>query len=235
ARQGNECHGVGPHDFAAIYDLEPLWSAGIDGRGQVIAITADSNIDVRDARRFRSLFGLPERDPVIIVDGPDPGPLANAHETEAAADVEWTGALAPGATIELVVAASTNTTSGFDLSAEYVVDNDLAPILTASYSACELLLGTSGNRFHEQLWQQAAAQGITVLVGAADTGSAACDNPTTRPAPARMGLAVNGVASTPYNVAVGGTDFSDSGRESPYWDAVNDPVTQRSVRGYVPE
>lgn len=234
-RQGNTCYGVGPYDFGAIYKVRPLWDAGIDGSGQAIAITADSNINIQDARNFRSLFGLPAKDPVVIINGADPGPLRNAHETEAAADVQWTGAVAKGATIELVVSASTNSTSGFDLSAEFIVDNSLAPILSGSYSACELVLGTAGNQFHNQLWQQAAAQGITVLIGAADTGSAACDNSTATPAPATMGLAVNGIASTPNNTAVGGTDFNDAGNQSTYWNPVNDPVTHASANGYIPE
>ena len=234
-RQGNTCYGVGPHDFAAIYDVRPLWNSGVDGSGQAIAITADSNINIQDARNFRSLFGLPANDPVVIINGVDPGPLRNAHETEAAADVQWTGAVAKGATIELVVSASTNSTSGFDLSAEFIVDKNLAPVLSGSYSACELVLGNAGNQFHNQLWQQAAAQGITVLIGAGDTGSAGCDNSTTAPAPAKRGLEVNGIASTSYNTAVGGTDFNDAGSQSTYWNSVNDLVTHASVSGYVPE
>jgi len=235
SRQGNTCYGVGPHDFGVMYDVIPLWNAGIDGSGQAIAITADSNINVQDARNFRSLFGLPAKDPIIIVNGADPGALRNSHETEAAADVEWTGAVAKGATIELVVSASTNSTSGFDLSAEYIVDKNLAPILSGSYSACELFLGNAGNQFHNQLWQQAAAQGITVLIGAADMGSAACDNSAAPPAPAKMGLAVNGIASTSYNVAVGGTDFTDAGSQLTYWNSTNDAATQASANQYIPE
>lgn len=234
-RQGNTCYGLGPHDFGAIYDVRPLWNAGIDGSGQAIAITADSNINIQDARNFRSLFGLPANDPVVIINGVDPGPLRNLHETEAAADVQWTGAVAKGATIELVVSASTNSTSGFDLSAEFIVDKNLAPILSGSYDACELVLGNAGNQFHNQLWQQAAAQGITVLIGAGDAGSADCDNSTATPAPAKIGLAVNGIASTSHNIAVGGTDFNDAGSQSTYWNPVNDPVTQASANGYIPE
>jgi subtilase family serine protease len=164
---GGSCFGLGPYDFATIYNVLPLWNVGIDGAGQTIAIVAASNINIQDVRDFRNLFGLPAKDPVIIVNGPDPGVVQNQNgnrlETEADSDVEWAGAVARGATIDLVVSKSTNSTFGADLSAEYIVNHNLAPILSGSYSFCELTLGTAGNQFHNMLWQQAAAQGITVF------------------------------------------------------------------------
>src|SRR5437773_9607669 len=96
--------------------------------------------------------------------------LFRSLETEADLDVEWSGAVAKGATIKLVVAQSTETSFGVDLAAEYAVDNNLAPILSESFGACELALGTVGNQFYNLLWQQAAAQGITVFVASGDNG-----------------------------------------------------------------
>jgi subtilase family serine protease len=233
------CYGVGPYDFATIYNVLPLWNAGIDGSGQSIAVAAASNIDLADVRNFRSVFGLPPRDPVVIVNGRDPSVLNRPQrfEKEAISDVEWAGGVAPGATIQLVVSASTNSTSGFDLSVEYAVDNNLAPVLSASYSYCESALGTAGNQFHSSLWQQAAAQGITVLIGTGDGGSAECDyeSGATPPAPAPSGLAVNGVASTPYNVAVGWTDFGDLTSAATHWSSTNSSTTHASAKGYIPE
>jgi subtilase family serine protease len=233
------CYGVSPYDFATIYNVLPLWNAGIDGSGQSIAIAAASNIDLGDVRNFRSVFGLPPRDPVVIVNGRDPGVLNRPQpfEKEAISDVEWAGGVAPGATIQLVVSASTNSTSGFDLSVEYAVDNNLAPVLSASYSYCESSLGKAGNQFYSSLWQQAAAQGITVIIGTGDGGSAECDyeSGASPPAPARSGLAVNGVSSTPYNVAVGGTDFADLTSAATYWSSTNGSTTRASAKGYIPE
>jgi subtilase family serine protease len=237
-RPSGNCHGVSPYDFATIYNVLPLWNAGIDGTGQSIAIVAASDIHIQDARNFRTLFGLPANDPVLIYNGSNPGFLNSSlgHESEAATDVEWAGATAKGATIQLVVSATTNTTSGQDLSAEYIVDHNLAPVLSASYSTCELYLGTAGNQFHNQLWQQAAAQGITVLVAAGDSGSAACDDfRAMPPALAQFGLNVSGVASTPYNTAVGGTNFNDLTSDATFWNSTNDPVTNSSAKGYIPE
>ena len=231
------CNAVTPFDFATIYNVLPLWNATtpIDGTGQSIAIVGRSNINVQDVSNFRTLFGLPSNPPQVILDGPDPG-LVPGDETEADLDVEWSGAVARGATIKLVVSESTETTDGVDLSALYTVDNDIAPIMSQSFLACELDLGTAGNQFYKNLWQQAAAQGVTVLVSSGDQGSAACDflqGPA--PQPAKNGLEVNGLASTPYNVAVGGTDFNDFSNPGLYWNLTGNSSTQESAKGYIPE
>lgn len=235
--QNGFCYGVGPYDFAAIYNVLPLWTSSptaINGTGQTIAIVGESDINPQDVTDFRTFFGLPPANLQVIHDGPAPG--VNGAEAEADLDIEWAGAVAPAATIDYVVAESTESSGGVDLAAQYVIDNNLAPILSESYGACELALGTAGNQFFSQLWQQAAAQGITVLLATGDSGSAVCDSHTgTPPSPAKYGLAVSGFASTPYNVAVGGTDFFDLTNASAYWNTSNASTTQASAKGYIPE
>ncbi|MGA2261470.1 MAG: S53 family peptidase, partial [Acidobacteriota bacterium] len=230
-----QSYALGPTDFATIYNVSPLWNAStsIDGTGQTIAIVGQSNIVVEDVRDFRNFFGLPAMDPVITLDGPDPG-IVSGDEDESILDVEWAGAVAKGATINLVVSESTISTQGVDLSAIYIVDNNLAPVLSESYGDCELDLGTVGNAFYSDLWGQAAAQGITVLVASGDAGSAACDTLSGETA-ALYGLAVNGIASTPFNVAVGGTDFNDANNPLTYWNPTNNPGTRDSAKSYIPE
>jgi hypothetical protein len=232
------CYGLGPFDFATIYNVSPLWTAitPIDGTGQTIAIVGETDINPQDVTAFRTFFGMPAPNLNVIYDGPDPGILPD-EETEADLDVEWSGAVAKGATIDFVVSESTETTHGIDLSAEYIIDNNLAPVMSESYGECELGIGVSGNQFFNQLWQQAATQGITVFISAGDNGSAGCDNfdASTRPAPAEYGLQVSGYASTPYNVAVGGTDFNDALNTSSYWNSTNAATTQASAKSYIPE
>ena len=231
---GTNCYAVSPYDFAAIYNVLPLWNSGIDGTGQTIAIVGRTNINVQDAHNFRALFGLPTKDPVVTLNGPDPG--INGDEGEADIDVQWSGAVAKNATINFVVSESTETTDGIDLSAEYIVDNNLAGVMSESYGLCELGFGTAGNAFYNGLWEQAAAQGITVMVSTGDNGAAGCDfNSGSTPQPAQFGLEVNGIASTPFNVAVGGTDFNDFSNPQTYWNPINDPTTQQSAIGYIPE
>jgi hypothetical protein len=229
----NTYYGLGPTDLATIYDVLPLWKAGIDGTGQTIAIVGETNINVSDVNSFRSLFGLPLNPPKIILNGSDPGVVGD--EPEALLDVSWSGAVAKNATIDLVVSASTESSLGVDLSALYIVDNDLAPVMSESYGECESVLGSAGNAFYNALWQQAAAEGITVTVSAGDSGSAVCDDFNSQ-STAYRGLAVSGFASTPYNVAVGGTDFDQSATTfGNYWNATNDPTTESSAKSYIPE
>ena len=222
---------VAPGDFAAIYNTKPLLASGTDGSGIAIAIAAQSQIELTDVQQFRKIFGLKVNDPNIIVTGPDPGITTPADQQEATLDVEWVGATAPGATIDLIIAGTANSTNGVDLAAAYAIDNQIAPILTYTYGSCEQLLTTAGNAFYSNLWQQAAAQGITVLVATGDNGAAACDTPGSL---AALGNAVNGAASTPYNLAVGGTQFSDIGAEATYWSASN-AANFSSAFGYIPE
>ncbi len=227
-------YGVGPADFAKVYNIPPTAT----GAGQSIAVVGDSNINIQDVRDFRLMFGLVANDPQIILNGPDPG--LTGDEGEADLDVEWAGAVAPQATIKFVVSQSTisdfsQVSAGVDLSALYIIDNNIAPVLGESFGLCEAALGTSGNAFYNTMWQQAAAEGITVVIAAGDNGSAGCDPGSLTPNAATQGIAVSGFASTPYNVAVGGTDFNQFNSESQYWNATNTGSTQLSAKGYISE
>jgi hypothetical protein len=141
--------------------------------------------------------------------------------------------VAPKATIDLVVSGDTQTAFGIDLSALYIIDNNIAPVMSESFGNCEAGLGTTGNQFYNTIWEQAAAQGITVMIASGDPGSAGCDNFNTATA-ATLGLAVSGFASTPFNVAVGGTDFDDVGTQSTFWSSTNG-VGRESALGYIHE
>ena len=224
---------LAPGDFATIYNTKPLLTSGNDGTGISIAVAAQSDIELTDVESFRQIFSLKTNDPNIILSGPDPGIANPIDQQEATLDVEWAGGVAPGATINLVVAGTTESTNGVDLAAVYAVDNQVAPILTYTYGSCEQALQTSGNAFYNALWQQAAAEGITVLVATGDNGSAACDAVNSG-APASQGLSVNGAATTPFNVAVGGTQFNDTTSPTTYWSA-NNNADYSSALGYIPE
>ena len=244
-------YAVGPADFAKIYNIPP---SGADGTGQSIAIVGQSNVNLQDVIDFRAMFGLPayastctgvpgQCPLTVILNGPDPG-LVDGDEGESDLDVEWAGAVAPAATINFVTTQTTQTdvTSGIDGSATYIVDNNVSPILSESYGACEAGLGTGGNAFYNALWQQAAAQGITVVISAGDNGSAGCDpgSSTANQDAAVLGIAVSGIASTPYNIAMGGTDFDDVGNQSKFWNTTNTstttpPAVPASALGYIPE
>ncbi len=238
----NTCFGLGPADFAKVYNVP----ASADGTGQTVAVIGDSDICTvggsqtvlpagcltDDVVAFRTLFGLGANNTQVFVDGSDPG--LNSDETEGVLDVEWVGAVAKKATVLFVVAASTEASAGIDLAAERVVDNNLAGVMTESFGACESSLGNSGNQFYDILWEQAAAQGITVIIATGDSGSADCDNGNTESS-AQNGANVNGLASTPFDVAVGGTDFdfNAAGYPAAFWDTT--ATTGLTAKGYIPE
>jgi hypothetical protein len=222
---------LAPADFATIYNLDALYAGGYDGTGKSIAIVGRTNINMSDVQTFRNYFGLPVNNPQIIVNGTNPG--INADVDEALLDVEWSGAVAKGAAIKFVVSASTSSTDGVDLSAQYIVSNNTAPVMSTSYSSCEVLMGTAEMAFYKNLWQQAAAEGISTLIAAGDSGAAACDTPSETTA--TEGRAVNGLCSSIYSVCVGGTQFADAANSSIYWMSSSNTTTKGSAISYIPE
>jgi subtilase family serine protease len=225
-------HFLAPADFATIYNVKPLYNAGINGTGQTIAIVGRTDINLGDVTFFRSFFGLPANSPTIVHNGTDPGDLGGGEETEALLDVEWSGAVAKNAAIKFVVSASTATTDGVDLSAQFIVNNNLAAAMSTSFGQCESSMGTTENNFYNNLWSQAAAQGITSFVSSGDSGAAGCSasNATTG-----SGRAVSGLCSTPNNVCVGGSQFNDTANPSQFWAATNNSTDQSSALNYIPE
>src|SRR5579875_2341802 len=225
-------HYLAPADFATIYDLGPLYASSTNGAGYTVAIVGRSNINLSDVATFRNLFGLPANTPkVILATGTNPG-LVSGDQEEATLDVEWSGAVARNATVELVIAGSTAASDGVDLAALYAVNQNLAPVLSVSFGACEAAMGGAGNQFMNALWQQAAAQGMSVFVAAGDSGAAGCDDPSESTATA--GQAVNGLCSSPYSTCVGGTEFNDTANPALYWSFGNSSG-YGSALSYIPE
>jgi hypothetical protein len=189
---------VTPEDFATQYDLRPLYKAGVNGTGQTIGIINESNIDLSLVQAYQSLFGIAGSTPQVVIDGDDPGNLSEV-DVEAYLDVELSGAVAPGATVNLYIAGASDLMDPLELAALRAVDDNQASVLSVSFGNCEVDLGNAGNQFWAGLWEQAAAQGQTVLVSAGDSGPVC--------SPVAFSISVSGIASTPWNVAVGGTDF----------------------------
>jgi subtilase family serine protease len=225
-------HYLAPADFAKIYNVNPLYTAGITGSGQTVAIVGRTDISLADVQYFRSYFGLPANDPVFVHNGTDPGDLGGGEEGEADLDVEWAGAVAKNATVKFVISKSTTTTDGVDLSAQYIVNNNVAKVMSTSFGQCESSMGTTENNFYSNLWSQASAQGITAFVSAGDSGASGCDGGS---ATTGTGRAVSGLSSTPYNVAVGGTQLNDTANPSAYWSSTTNSTDKSSVLSYVPE
>ena len=200
----NKAALTGPADLSAIYDAAPLAKANVLGQGQSIALIEQSNIVLQDVTDFRTITGLPAATVNVIVNGTDPGPVYG-DETEAIADVEYAGALAPDATLNVVVTGTTDFNQGVDLSTAYAVDNDIAPIAALSYGGCETVddtLASTETELYKLAWEQGAAEGISEFVASGDYGGDTCGY---------LGLSagynVNVLGDSPWNVSVGGTEF----------------------------
>ena len=230
-------HALAPADYWKIYNVNPLLSAnpGINGTGRTVAVVGRSDLfnSGADVNDFAGVFDFPSVQVNPIVDGADPGDLGGGEEAEATLDVTWSQSLAPGATVDFVVSAVTNTTDGVDLSELYIIDNNLADVMTESFGGCEADSTSTAAQYYETLAEQAAAQGITYLVASGDSGAEGCDNPgeTTAVGPVSVSL----LAATPFNVAVGGTIFNEDGQDSKYWSSTNNSDTLESALSYIPE
>ena len=242
---GNTCYAMVPTDLATIYNFNPIFAGGNTGQGQTIYLIEDSDLySNSDWTTFRSTFGLSGYTGASLTTihpapttGPsncsDPG--TNDDDGEAILDSEWASAAAPSAMIVLATCADTATFGGLT-AIQNLVDSASPPaIISMSYGNCEADNGTSTNAAFNSIYEQGVAEGTSIFVSAGDGDAAGCDDFNTAQA-AAQGIAVSGFASTPYNVAVGGTDFSDtySGTNSSYWTTTN-TVTFGSALSYVPE
>ncbi len=219
---------LAPNDIGALYDIEPLWNAGITGAGQKIVIVGQSDINLSDIESFRSFFNLPPNDPTLtLVPGSkDPGILSSSgDESESDLDVEFSGAVAKNATVIFVY--STNV----DNSLQYAIDQNLAPVVSMSYGDCELETTNSGLNFYQQLANQANTQGQTWMAAAGDAGAADC-YPDNLKGNTGAALAVDSPGSTPGVTSVGGTELNPG--TSNYFALAND-ANHSSLSRYVPE
>ncbi|HEV2197935.1 MAG TPA: protease pro-enzyme activation domain-containing protein [Candidatus Acidoferrum sp.] len=245
---GNTTYAVVPADLAKIYNLNPLFSAGISGQGQTIVLIEDTDVfSVADWSTFRSTLGLSAYTSASFTQLHPPAPpsqpgnncgapgVISPNDAEAILDAEWASASAPSAAIEMAACADTTTTFGGLIALQNLINASSGPpsIMSISYGQCETVNGAAANASYNSAYQQAVAEGVSVFVAAGDSGAAGCDNSV---AEATHGIAVNAFASTPNNVAVGGTDFSDtfSGTNATYWNSSNTSAFG-SALSYIPE
>ncbi len=245
---GGANYAVVPADLATIYNLNPLFSAGISGQGQTIVLIEDTDVfSASDWSTFRQTLGLSGYPSASFtqVHPPAPGsqPTNNCgapgvfapNDAEAILDAEWASAAAPSAAIEMAACADTSTTFGGLIAIQNLINAATPPpaIMSISYGQCETVNGAAANAAYNSAYQQAVTEGVSVFVAAGDSGAAGCDNSV---AEATHGIGVNAFASTPFNVAVGGTDFSDtfSGTNATFWNSTNTPAFGSAI-SYVPE
>ena len=221
---GGGAHQMAPDDFATIYDVTPLYQAGVDGTGQKLVVVGQTDINLSDIQKFRSKFNLsaPNLQQVKVPGSPDPG-ISSGDLDEADLDIEWSGAVARNATVIYVYSDDVWT------SALYAVDQDLAPVITMSYGQCEQSDLVDLPAFQSAA-QQANAEGITWFAAAGDSGAADCED--VGASIAQDGLAVDIPGTIPEITSMGGTEFLDQG--GAYWSATN-TANDASALSYIPE
>jgi pseudomonalisin len=224
-------HYLMPADWVTIYDVTPLYNQSITGSGETIAVLGRVDINMSDVQTFRTNAGLPANNPTIVTNGADPGGVGSGDWVESSLDVEWAGAIAKNAVVKFVTSKS-GSSDGISLSAQYAVVNKVAPIITLSYGECEKAEGASGNAFWNGLWQQAAAEGISVFVSSGDSGAAGCDSSSATTG--TQGRGVNALCSTPYSTCVGGLGFTEGSNAGQYWTSTNGSGMS-SALSYIPE
>jgi len=224
-------HFLMPGDYAIIYDINSLYSFGIEGQNAKVAVVARSGFNWYDVYSFHNIAGIPTN-VNIINDGPNPGVFDQGEEAEAVLDATWASAIAYDAQTNVVISASTDTTDGVDLSELYIIDNNIGDVMTESFGACEAFFTSAEAAGIGSLAEQAAAQGITYMVSSGDSGAEGCDRPDFSPATGPV--SPNMLASSPYNISVGGTMFNENGNTSKYWSSTNSS-TLTSAKSYIPE
>jgi hypothetical protein len=229
------CELVTPADLATIYNFNPLFSAGTTGQGQTIYLIEDTDLYTNtDWTTFRSTFGIPVSSyPGTSLTTVNPGNCAhdvNGDDGEAILDAEYASAAAPSAAIVIASCAD------LLLAIQNVVNGANPPaIMSISYGFCESGDGAAFNQALYTAYQTGVAGGMSIFVSSGDGGADTCDNHDSATS-STSGISASGFASTPYNVAVGGTDFSDSYSNvtSTYWNSSNSP-SYGSARSYIPE
>ena len=210
---GTTSHYIAPGDLYSIYNFTPVLTNGTTGAGVTIAVMGQTQIRTTDVASFRSAAGLSANTPTLtlVPTSNNPGISANDID-EGQLDVEWSGAAAPGATINYVY--STDVING---SLTYAIDASptIAPIISISYGGCESGFGASYVNSTNQLLQMANAKGITVFSSSGDDGATDCDTSGV----ATEGLNVDFPSSSPFVTSAGGTMFVEG--SGSYWNSTN--------------
>jgi subtilase family serine protease len=228
-------HFLAPDDFATIYNVNALYSAGLDGAGEKLAVVGQTTIRTSDLDAFRSAANLPARTSSNFqqVQVPSSGTATEVSGDldESSLDLEWSAGVAKAAKVIFVFTGNSPNFNVFD-SLQYAVDQNVAPVISMSYGNCEANLGTFLNVLQTTA-QQAVAQGQNIIAASGDSGAADCD--LAGATSATHGLAVDAPGVVPEVTSIGGSQFSaDVASPATYWNAANNGNNGSAIQ-YIPE
>jgi subtilase family serine protease len=231
-------HFLTPKDVATIYDLTPAYNAGLTGTGQSIAIMGQSSIVVSDIENFQNAAGLPKKDPTIVqVPNSGTAAVSTGDESESDLDLEYSGGMAPGATIIFVFVGNNKNFGVFD-SLTFAIENQTAPVISISYGTCESDLGTGEYAALNGTLARAAAQGQSVIGADGDNGSEDCSGNKDQTMAEQQALAVDFPSSSQWVTGMGGTEFPTAdvvSSNTTFWTAANGSDVISSAKSYIPE
>ena len=203
-------------DVANRYNINPLYKAGVNGKGSTVGIATLANFIPADAYAYWSAIGLPvkpNRITQVHVDGG--GPLSGpAGSGETSLDVEQSGGIAPWA--DIIVYDAPNTDAGFfDVFNRAVSDNKVDS-LSVSWGSPEIFYFPQLNggvdftdelRAFHQVFLEAAVQGISMFATSGDSGAydtvRSLGGSLTDPVPPP--LTADAPGSDPFITTAGGT------------------------------
>ncbi len=233
-----QAHYLTPKDVATMYDVQAEYSAGYTGVGQSIAVVGQSYVLTSDVTAFQSAAGLAAHAPtLVLVPGTGVSGISSGDEGESDIDLEYAGGMAPGANVYLVYVGNNGNYDVFD-ALNYAITENIAPVVSVSYGACEPLISASTLNAYNTIYMQAAAQGQSIIASSGDTGSEACYGYTNQTTAVQEQLAVSFPASSPYVTAVGGTQMAagtTTAGTSTYWASASGTDLSSSLLSYVPE
>ncbi len=187
-------YGLTPTDLKGAYNLGPLYTSGLDGSGQTVALAEIDSFRQSDVQSYDQEFGISAPPPQVIKVGKGP----KGTSPEPVLDIEIVNAIAPKASV-LVYESAEDLGSVATMLSQIVSDHK-AQVLSVSLGTCEAALDPStASSFISTLndtFQRANAEGMSVLVASGDNGAYDC---------ADSNLSVGAVAANPYVTAVGGT------------------------------
>jgi subtilase family serine protease len=231
-------HFLTPDDVATIYDITPAYNLGDTGSGVTIAVVGQSAINVADIEKFQKAMGFTVTDPtVILVPASGTSAVSPGDESESDLDLEYSGGVGRGASIDFVYVGNAANYSVFD-SLQYAIDNDTAPVISMSYGACEPTLSAGNFTTLEGILEQGVSQGQSVIAAAGDDGSTSCYGETSLSSAEQQELAVNYPASSAFATGLGGTEFPAAdvaASNSTYWKQSSGNDVISSALSYIPE
>ncbi|GCE17618.1 S53 family peptidase [Dictyobacter kobayashii] len=213
--------GFAQPELAGAYDINPLYQAGVQGKGQTVAVFELDGYQPADISQFATEHHISQPSlSNVLVDGYDGS--ANAGAIEAELDIEVLNEIAPQA--QQLVYEGPNSTQGVNDTYNRIVTDNQAQVVSVSWGECETQSGAAELQTLDGIFKQAAAQGISIFSASGDSGAYDCND---------QNLAVDSPASDPYVTGVGGTNLQlgnggTYGSESA-WSSPTD--TQRSPNG----